>query len=89
MAWNTIRPAAIEDYTNLNHNWARFIEKYPEIRTDRAYHNGDLEEFDIDSNIPNRKRRAKELSEMWRKRRERIVGTRDGIAMGYVGYHVD
>lgn len=89
MAWHTIRPATYEDYTNLNNNWARFIEKYPEIRTDRAYPNGDIDEWDIDTNIPNRKRRAMELSEMWRKRRERIVGTRDGIAMGYVGYHVE
>lgn len=89
MAWNAIRPAATEDYTNLNQNWALFIKKYPEIKTDSAYHNGDIDEFDIDSNTPNRKRRANELSELWRKRRQRIVGTRDGIAMGHVGYHVE
>lgn len=87
MAWSAIRKATKEDFQRLDHAWKEFRAKHPEIDIWSPLYNGDLDEFECCNGTPPRRIRA--LNEAWKKRRLRLVGSREGIAYGYVGEHVE
>ena len=90
MAWVKIRQATDSDYDALNSGWTEFCTRHPEIKSpDDVCYNGPISEHEISNEITDRKYQARYLTKLWRECRFRLIGSRDGIALNYVGYHLD